>query len=361
MKKAFSLGLFLQLMATMVLANPALDLDPEAYLETSAIVGPRVDQYNDARELLKVRSIVNQDNVDKCFKDEKEHDLFSDQISYFTAMMFKETNAFVGAIGSYYGTSANENAYEKISLISNPLCPVSAKTLAKTLKNVPAQSTINKLNRFASNVNDLRTRMIEGDAKAQNELLNVWGAFFSCLGYTESLGSGDTASSINTAKKYAPAGYRKPAAVEFYEDPSQSSESRLNIGMYQFTPNSSGNIRPCIKAWNALHVDRSPACQVNLVGNQAELIKVLGSSLQSFNAFCGVHKLIQTFAIQVNTTKMSATHPQNIVSKNLVSPKNRCVSPHFSANLAYNHFGPFQNSTGSNMEKFFSCVEKSQN
>ena len=337
------------------------DLNPTEYLNASAMIGPSVDQYQKQNALSNVRTIVNQDYVDQCIGDNLPHDLFSDQISYYTAMMFKDIPAMVGVIGSYYGTSENDNNYFPTSLIRHPLCAVNASTLAKTLKNIPPQSTIDKLNRYAIKVNSLRDEVIKGDMKAKVELLNIWSRFFSCLGYTESLGSADSASSIRVAGKYAPAGYRKPAAVEFYEDPSQPAESRLNIGMYQFTPTSSGNIQSCLKAWNNIHKNSAPTCQVNTKGSQSEMIKITGSSLQSFNAFCGVHKLIQTFAIQVNTTSTSATHPYNLVNGKLLSAEQRCVSPHFLAGRAYNHFGPFQNSTGSNMDRFFSCIEGSQN
>lgn len=337
------------------------DLDPTEYLNTSALVGPSVDQFQKQSALSEVRSIINLDNVDKCFTDDRPHDLFSDQISYYAAMMFKDVPAMVGVIGSYYGTSDNDNNYFPTSLIRHPLCAVTSTTLGKTLKNVPSQLTIDKLNRYSLKVNSLRKQVIAGDMKAKIELLNTWSRFFSCLGYTESLSSADTASSVRVAAKYAPAGYRKPAAVEFYEDPSQSAESRLNIGMYQFTPTSSGNIQPCLRAWNTVHKKANASCLIDPKGSQTEMIKVTGSSLQSFNAFCGIHKLIQTFAIQVNTTRASATHPYNLVNGKLLPAEERCVSPHFLAGKAYNHFGPFQNSTGTNMDKLFSCIERSQN
>lgn len=337
------------------------DLDPDAYLDTSSIVGPSVDQYHNKNELSEVRTIINQDSVDKCFTDDKAHDIFSDQISYYTAIMFKDTPAMVGVVGSYYGTSGNDKSYFPTSLIRHALCPVTSATLARTMKNVPPQQTIDKLNRYSNKVNSLRSLVLSGDTTAKVELLHTWGNFFSCLGYIESLGSADSASSVRTAQKFSPPGYRKPAAVEFYEDPSQPAESKLNIGLYQFTPTSSGNILPCLKAWNGLHKSQKSSCQINTSSNQAEMIKVLGSSLQSFNAFCGVHKLIQTFAIQVNTKKASATHPRNLINGKLLGEENRCVSPHFAAGKAYNHFGPIQNSTGSNMDKFFNCIERSQN
>ena len=49
-----------------------------------------------------------QDNVDKCFNDDESHDIFSDQISYYTAMMFKDMPAMVGFVGSSFGTSEND-------------------------------------------------------------------------------------------------------------------------------------------------------------------------------------------------------------------------------------------------------------
>ncbi|MFA6235844.1 MAG: hypothetical protein WC635_00845 [Bacteriovorax sp.] len=336
------------------------DLDADAYLNTASIVGPSIDLYKKQNELSEPRSLINQDKIDQCFSDQLSHDLFSEQISFFAATMFKDTPAFVGMIGNYYGTSTDDNSYSPISLIRHPLCPVTAATLSKTMNKVPSKSVIDKLNRYTSKVNSLRSQIIAGDHSAKAELLHEWGRFFSCLSYIESLSSADSETSQHVADKYAPTGYRKPAGVEFYEDSAQSAESKLNIGMFQFTPNSSGNIRPCLKAWNELHKTQ-PACLVNLSDKQPEMIKIIGSSQQSFNAFCGIHKLIQTFSIQVNTKNTSATHPSNLVNGKLLPAENRCVSPHFAAGKAYNHFGPLQNSTGSNLDQLFSCIENSQN
>lgn len=336
------------------------DLRSDEYLNISSIVGPSVDAYRRLSELTKVRSLINDDAADKCFDDNEPHDQFADQISYYSQKMIKDVPAMVGSIGSYYGTSSSDAAYFPTSLIRHPLCPVNSSTLSQTIKNVPSQTTINKLNEFANAVNTLRTEVINGDQNAKAELLSLWSRFFSCLAYSESLGSADSSTSQNVAKKYSPAGYRKPAGVEFYEDPAQPAESKLNIGAFQFTPNKSGNISPCLKAWNKLHAGK-PSCQVPVNGSQGDLIKVLGSSYQSFNVFCGVHKLIQTFAIQVNTTKASATFPTNMLNGKLKPQEARCVTPHFQAGKAYNHFGPFQNSTGSNLEELMSCTLRSQN
>lgn len=344
-------------------AKPTLDfggeLDPDAYLDSSAQTGPAVDEAQNGSELSETREMVNTDAVDKCMDPGLSSEQFSEQINYYAAELVNDVPSMVGFIGSSYGTSSNDAAYFPTSLIRHPLCLSSSSTLSQTINKVPAQKTIDRLNRFAEEVNGLRTAVLNGDQSAKKELLTSWGRFFSCLAYTESLSTADSSSSIAVAKKVAPAGYRKPAGVKFYEDPAQDQASRLNIGMFQFTPNSGGNIQPCLRAWNALNKEK-PACQVGLKSSQSELIKILGSSMQSFNAFCGIHKLIQTFSIQVNTSKTSATHPSNVLSGKLKAQEQRCVTPHFQAGRAYNHFGPFQNSTGNNLEKLFSCVENSR-
>lgn len=344
-------------------AQPTLDfgekLSSDAVLNSSAQIGPAVDDQQNSSELSLKREAINSDVVDKCMDPSLANGLFSEQISYYVAELINDVPAMVGFIGSSYGTSSSDSAYFPTSLIRHPLCQSSAASLSKTLNKVPEQKTIDKLNRFADEINELRASVLAGDQTAKAELLSSWNRLFSCLAYTESLSTADSSSSFAVAKKVAPTGYRKPAGVKFYEDPAQDAVSRLNIGMYQFTPNASGNIQPCLRAWNALNKGK-PACQLGLKSSQSELIKILGSSLQAFNAFCGIHKLVQTFAIQVNTSKSSATHPSNIQKGKFLPQENRCVTPHFQAGRAYNHFGPFQNSTGSNLEKLFSCVEKSR-
>jgi hypothetical protein len=343
---------------------PTIDLGPDLeaneYLNASSIVGTSVDFFKRQNELTKIRSLVNLDSVDQCFDDLHPRDQFAEQISYFTQMMIKDVPAMIGMIGPNYGTSQNDSDYFPTSLIRHPLCQVSEATLSKTIKNVPSQATIDKLNIFTDKINSLRSEVINGDMLAKAELLSLWTRLFSCLAYTESLSSADSHSSKVVAAKYAPSAYRKPAGVEFYEDKNQPIESRLNIGTFQFTPNAFGNIAPCLKAWNKLQ-KRIPHCQLPTNASERELIKILGSSYQSFNAFCGVHKLIETFAVQVNTQKRSATHPINDEKGRLKDPELRCVSPHFQSGIAYNHFGPLQNSTKENLDSLFSCTLRSQN
>lgn len=338
----------------------SVQLPPDEYLNASSEIGPKVDTYQNDDELAgKAREMVNADRVDECTSNNEAHAYFADQISYYTAEMLNDVPAKVGFIGKFYGTSIDDNNYFPTSLVRHPLCESTLDSLSATIKKIPNQETIDKLNRFAKSVNDLRIEILNGDQGAKKELLGNWTTFFSCLAYTESLGTSDSANSKNIATQNAPNGYRKPAGVKFYEDQAQPDASRLNIGMFQFTPDSSGNVQPCIRAWNQIHASKR-SCLINQKTSQADMIKTLGSSLQSFNAFCGVHKLIQTFAIQVNTTKKSATHPSNIINGTFKASEERCVTPHFYSGWAYNHFGPFQNSTGSNLNELFSCIENSR-
>lgn len=342
-------------------AGTGPSIDQSTYLETSALVGSEVDDYKNSSQLQKNRTIINDDSVDQCTsaKTGQSMDKFSDQISFHVAAMLEPSPVMVGTIGVLYGAPADDESYKPSSLMSHPLCEVSASSLKKTLKKIPSQKTIEKLNNFTSEMNILRAQALAGNATAKAELQKKWTRVFSCLGYSESLKSSDSSTSRSVASRFAPADYEKPPGVEFYEDSLQPAVSRLNIGMYQFTPNSSGNIQSCLKAWNAMNAG-SPSCQVSTNGSQASMIKILGSSQQSFNAFCGVHKVVETFAIQAYTKSSSATHPSNKTEDGLKSPANRCVTPYFYAGWAYNHFGPLQNSTGSNMNELYSCIEGSE-
>ncbi|MGE5084941.1 MAG: hypothetical protein ACM3MG_01475, partial [Bacillota bacterium] len=270
-------------------------------------------------------------------------------------LKMQPSKAGVGYVGSYYGVSSNEESYLPTSLISHPLCKVTTESLNATLggKKVPSEAVIAKINTFANKINEYRRGALAGDRSSYVKASKLWSKFMMCLSYTESLSAADTASSERVAEKYAPTGYRRPAGVQFYEDPAQTEASRLNIGLFQFTPSSSGNIQACIREWNKLY----PKNTINTKASQAEMIRVLGSSLQTFNAFCGVAKVTGMFAIQVNTSRAGNTHPSNVnANGTLKLPMDRCVSPHFATGKSYNHFGPFQNSTSNNLNNVLSCV-----
>lgn len=335
--------------------DPPVGRDPSSqefdWLENSEFIADTVDPLFSDTELSKFRNVESFSRGDDCHQELQNNTRFADAIGFFVDELSTSRKVQLQSIASFYNMSSNPATYFPVSLISHPLCRVTRGTLGSTIRNLPDNSTITLAQRFADDHNRLRSAHLSGDVSAYSELQKHWGAFFGCLAYTESLSTADTSSSQSTANRYAPSGYRKPAGVKFYDDPAQSQASRLNIGMFQFTPTYNGNVLPCFTQWNMEY----PSCNIPK-GNQAAIIPVVGSSLQHFNAYCGVHKLLQTFSVQVNSSSTRNTHPDNRASSGLKGSDSRCVTPHFYAGWAYNHFGPLQNSTGSNLSKLLKCV-----
>ncbi|MBK25772.1 MAG: hypothetical protein CME70_17365 [Halobacteriovorax sp.] len=335
-------------------AQPIPSSETDVFEEVATYFGRWVDDSESMNELLSLRDNSVETVADSCHDDFENQDRFSDTMAFFIREQSAPRKVTIQSIASYYGTSSDLNTHNEVGLFSHPLCEVSNSSLRKTVKKVPDSGTISKANSFAKLHNQYRVGYLNGDSQEKLKLERHWGAFFGCLAYAESLSTADSSSSKSVASSVAPSGYRKPAGVKFYNDKYQPPSSRLNIGLYQFTPKYSGNINPCIKQWNSDY----PTCSTS-ARSQGDLIKLLGSSHQRFNAFCGVNKLLQTFSIQVNTSSSKHTHPGNRNSSGLKPGANRCVTPHFYAGWAYNHFGPLQNSTGSNMKKLFSCINDS--
>ncbi len=322
-----------------------------SWLEVADTIADTVDYTNGNDELSKSRRLASVNEGDSCHTDLKGNSRFADAIGFFVEELSKKQTVQIQGIAPYYNMSSNPNSYDQVSLVSHELCSVTKSSLSSTIKKVPGSSTIALANRFAEDHNRYRELYLDGDVEALVDLKKHWGKFFGCLAYSESLSTADTSSSYSVARKYGPSGYSKPEGVKFYEDPYQDAASKLNIGLFQFTPRYVGNINPCIKQWNRDY----PSCKTTS-DSQSELIPLVGSSQQHFNAYCGVHKLLQTFAVQVNSTSSRNTHPSNKVGSSLKEGGKRCVTPHFYAGWAYNHFGPLQNSTGSNLNKLMSCV-----
>jgi hypothetical protein len=304
--------------------------------------------------LVKRRPLVNMDAVDKCDPDNTQKDQFNGQINYYISKMSSPTPANIGGVGSLFGVSNDDSL--SVSLLSNPLCENSTESLKAMINKVPDQRVIDKLNHFSTEMNTLRESALSGNGLMRDRANQLWSKFFSCLAYAESLSSADSQSSKNIANKYRPDDYQHPSGVKFYEDPLQEEASRLNIGLFQFTPDAQGNINPCLKAWNEMHAGNSQ-CQLPLNGSQADMIKIVGSSQQSFNAFCGVHKIIQTFTVQAHTIDVDNTHPSNRLANGLKPAAQRCVSPFIQKGKGYNHFGSLMNSSGMNLNVVFSCME----
>lgn len=328
----------------------------DPYFEVGVTEGQAVDAiYRQNRELMPVRNAQESHYTDSCDPGLDRKDSFAERIAHAVELKMQPSVAQVSYVGSLFGMSNDASTYLPNSLISHPICRVSRSTLETTFggKNIPSDATIAKANRFAELMNSYRREALAGSRDGYTKASQLWGKFFMCLSYMESLTTADTNKSYNVASKYAPSGFRKPAGVNFYEDPNQPAESRLNIGLYQFTPNAGGNIQACLREWNQVY----PRCGINPKASQSELIRILGSSLQTFNAFCAAAKTTGMFSVQINTRKAYNTHPANVASNgSLKASVDRCVSPHMNVGRSYNHFGPFQNVAGFTMDTILSCT-----
>lgn len=327
----------------------------DVFNEVAYPVGGVVDSsYKNYRELIPVRDESLSHYTDLCDSTLDRKDRFADRIAYSVEIKMQPARAQLGYVASYFGLKSDVSTYLPNSLISHPLCNVTSTSLNSTLngKNIPSAATIKKANAFVDRMNQYRREALSGQRDGYVKASKLWSKMMMCVSYMESLTTADTAKSKSVAQKYAPAGYRRPAGVLFYEDPNQNPESRLNIGLFQFTPSAGGNVQSCIREWNQLY----PRCGIPTNSNSAEMIKILGSSLQTFNSFCAVAKVTGMFAVQVNTTKWAHTHPANLKADgSLKVPGERCVTPHFGSK-SYNHFGPFQNSAGFTLDQILTCV-----
>ncbi|MBU6376826.1 MAG: hypothetical protein KGQ59_12565, partial [Bdellovibrionales bacterium] len=251
---------------------------------------------------------------------------------------------------------------EPVSLMSHSMCSVSADSLQKTINKNVDDETVALAAAFAAKVN----RALETSAQSmvpavrrdsKNEVLKIYGRLAGCLAYVESLTTADSQVSARIAEEVAPVDYLKPPGVLFYRDEAQTDpDSYLNLGLYQFSPVSSGNIQSCIQNWNV----RQSTDFINPFGGFNEMLRRLGNPSQDFNAFCGINKILQSFFVQVNTTSPKRTHPDNVKAftenrLGLKAPSERCVTLHFDRK-SYNHFGPFQNSTGKNLKRLLQCT-----
>ncbi len=277
-----------------------------------------------ANELDKIRII--KDNYDLCQPQTTSPPAktFREQINNWVQFYSsQEVGLELGDIYPYYEV---KEGLKMLSLDNLNYCELNVDSLRRSLRNVPDQKTISLLNQIFINENQVD-----------------YNKLFSCLALEESLGDPDTISSSKIFQEVTGL-VSKPLGVKFYIDKAQPKESALNIGLFQFTPNMNGNILPCVKSWNKIFQGEKN-CQIK---NNQDALKALSSSTQNFNTFCGVHKVIETAAIQMKSEKASAQF----------LPGESCVSLQMRAGLAYNHFGPFQNSTGANLKNLMKCVDQ---
>lgn len=272
-----------------------------------------------ANELDAVRPSQQYDAC-KPYEAKNEINTFREQIrdwvDYYSS---HEVKLALEEIYPYY---AVKNGLNELSLHDLNYCELDQNALSRSLKNVPDQTTISSLNNFFQNNTN-------------------YEKLFSCLAMEESLGDPDTAVSQRVYQN-ATGRNDKPKGVKFYIDREQPKESQLNIGLFQFTPNINGNIHSCVLAWNELF-NQKQNCQIK---NNSDVLNALSTSGQNFNVFCGIHKIIETSAVQMKSEKSSAHFKAG----------EACVSLQMRAGLAYNHFGPLQNSTGKNLASLARCL-----
>lgn len=325
--------------------------DPDI-VELSNSISTVVDDIYNRTELGKTRDVRPNFPVDTCHEKLDGLNQFSDSIAFAIGELSKGQKVQLQGLGSIFGYGTNPAAYKDVSLISHKLCDVTQASLAHTMGSRPKPDTETRSlsQRFADDHNKYRDQFLDGDSQGIKNFQKHWGKFFGCLAYTESLTTADTSTSRSVASQYAASNYTKPAGVKFYIDPRQTQASKLNIGMFQFTPTYGGNINPCVKQWNKEY----PSCSIDGRSTN-DMINAVGSTGQRFNAYCGVHKLLQTFFVQSHSSQTKRTHPSNF-SGGMKAPELRCVTPHIHASLGYNHFGPLQNTTGTNLKKLMKCV-----
>lgn len=316
----------------------------------------KVDSYYpQSRELLVQRSAdVSRFQVDQCDPALNNRDTFADRIAYAVNLKTRISKAELGYVASVFHLNTNQNTFISNSLISHPLCNVTVDTLKVTYDgvDVPSQMVVDKMNRFNDLHNQYRQALLAGDANALLNLNKLWSKFFMCLGYMESLTLADSTESDQVADRYA---WRRPAGVNMHDDLYQSDPaSVLGIGVFQFAPDVQGDIRSCVLEWNQLY----PKCQIDTKASWQQMLNVIGSAKQTFNAFCAAAKVTAMFSVQLNSTDSVNTHPANLSRGLIKSASEKCVSPFMNVRRSYNHFGPLQNVHKTTAEQVLTCTLK---
>jgi len=296
-----------------------------------------------------------------------------------------------------------------VGLSSNPICMQDPSSIAAILgpDYIPDPDTIAALNDYASTLNALRLRA-RTDRQAARKLSRAWSVLFGCIAYAESLSSpGDldfkTAEGKVVSQKsdfdglyreylerneaarseFEAAGMaERPSGVILYQDrdggyaieigqaraegtltPEKIAQLKEKypgwnaFGLYQFRPEvQQTNITTCVQQWN----EERSACAIPFRDSMFAL--ALASPGQTFNAYCGVMKVVEAFNSQVNTVNLTGVHPQNhLPGGRIVAPEKRCVSllARGGTGRIYAHFGPLRNSTRKNLAGLVSCVKES--
>jgi hypothetical protein len=327
--------------------------------------------------------------VDACVTDLKESNTFSERIGYFVHQRMTprivehyvktgndpidvyqlfdipKTDTLATGLMSHVMCIDTEASFQA-QLTHVPMKPVITdngtfqKDEAGKYVMVPDAETLQLAQKFETLYNTYRTSAL--GTKDSTQLQGLWVRLMDCLAYSESLDGPNSGRADLLAQKYRPideAGEPspKPLGVEFYMDTTPDPKVRqLTIGLFQFTPGAVANQYPCATAWN----EEYPSCKVD-PSNSKTHTWALSSPYQTYNAFCGTDKIVESFFTQVNATTAKRTNLLNISADGtLKAPQDRCVTPFFKANLTFNHFGPlqnsFQNQQLSNLKKALTCA-----
>lgn len=314
-----------------------------------------VENYYKINQLPKERSTAGSHEVDYCDTNLDNKRSFGDRIGYMVEVNSRPMKSPLGYVSSYFQIPKDHTQYYPTSLLSHKMCDVTTATLSKTLdgRKMPNATDIKRAQTWIARYNLYRDEALSGNREGYIKLQKLWGKTMMCLAHVESLTTADSSKSQSTAAKFAPSDYRRPAGVAFYDDPYQSDPaSKLNIGLFQFGTVAGGDPQGCIQQWNQLY----PTCQIAKNTGWQEMVRMFGSSYQTFNAFCGVNYMLQNFSVQVNTTNSYRTHPSNLMNGKLKPASERCVSLHFSSKVSYNHFGPLQNVMGDTIGILMKCA-----
>jgi hypothetical protein len=337
-------------------ATPAVD-PIDLYKEVSEPMGQAVDaQYSTVAQLMKVRSTNQAFPVDTCDPAVQGHDRFADRIAYAIDKRMVPMKIDIGSsVAPLFNLNKDSSTYLENSLISHPYCNVTQATLQVTFQNVrvPSAATIAKAQQFTTLLNQYRTEALQ-TRDGQVKIRKLWSKFMMCLGYMESLTSADSAESSRIASTL---GFRRPAGVNLHNDSNQTnSDSVLGIGIFQESNVVKwGDSYSCVMDWNR----QFPSCPISPDITKLNMVPVLGSAMQTFNAYCGASVISRMFGVQVNSTNSKNTHPANVLSGGkLKAPADRCVSPFMNVATSYNHFGPLQNVSGFTLDNILTCTLK---
>lgn len=257
-----------------------------------------------------------------------------------------------------------------VGLYSHPMCESFDEKLAvrsssdKKLRAKKVNGAMSSIPKYYNKARVLYLKALkEKDSvntlKYKGMMDKFYATLLGTLANHESLSTADNKSSISHqvafSTKYGVKGYNKAPGVKLYYDKAQSKEeSKRNVGLYQLP--MSGNVAACVKAWNDRVGSKNKSCLINS-STKKDMFLLNSASDQLFNAFCGANKLVQSFAVQVNSNKFEVysgkarrTHKENYESKKkkLKASSNRCVSLFTHTSNTYNHFGTLGFTTTNN-------------